>query len=44
MIHSAVQRYLEHELGPRFSISPITSFEKFFEASDCVTPLIFVLT
>lgn len=43
-IAESMTMYLEEELGPDFSTSPVSSIENLFRASDCGTPIIFVLS
>ena len=43
-IAESITMYLEEELGPDFSTSPVSSIENLFKASDCGTPIIFVLS
>ena len=40
----AMQKYLELELGQEYSISPVSSMEKLFRASQANNPIIFVLS
>lgn len=43
-IAESMTMYLEQELGPEFATSPVSSIENLFKASDCGTPIIFVLS
>ena len=40
----AVQKYLESDLGPEYAISPVSSMETLFQASQANSPIIFVLS
>jgi len=40
----AVQKYLELDIGPEYSISPVSSMETLFKASQANNPIIFVLS
>lgn len=43
-IAESLTMYLEQEIGPEFAISPVSSIENLFLASDSTTPIIFVLS
>ena len=44
MVHSAITRYLDKQLGSKFTISPSATVGSLFEAADNITPIIFVLS
>mmetsp|Transcript_30960 Transcript_30960/g.47379 ORF Transcript_30960/g.47379 Transcript_30960/m.47379 type:complete len:82 (+) Transcript_30960:5955-6200(+) len=40
----AFHQYIEVAMGPFFSVSPLTSVDNLFQASDPHTPIIFILS
>ena len=40
----AFQRYVHEELGAIYAESPVSTMDALFSNSDCVTPIIFVLS
>ena len=43
-VAESISTYLEQEIGPEFASNPVSSIENLFMASDCGTPIIFVLS
>jgi dynein heavy chain, axonemal len=43
-IAESLSTYLDIEIGKEFASSPVSSIENLFSASDCSTPIIFVLS
>ena len=43
-IAESLTMYLESDLGPDYAVSPVSSIENLFAASDNTTPIIFVLS
>lgn len=40
----AFQRYVHEELGRTYAESPVATMDALFASSDCITPIIFVLS
>lgn len=39
---SAVQKFIQQELGPEFLVKPLLDMQKVFEESNCSTPVLFI--